>query len=300
MFHSIRLMAFAALTAISLLASSAVTAQAPVLNRVVKSGTLRVGMSANQPPLNVKSKSGQMIGLEVDLANGLAYALGLELEIVQKPFGQLLGALKKGKVDMVMSGVDITAARTRDFLFVGPYLLSGKSLVTTSKALAGAETVDDINTPDVTFVTLKNSTSQAFVKKNLPKATLILVDDYEKGVAMVIDGKASAMIADMPACALAVLRNPDAGLVTLAEPLSVEPMGIAVSAKDTRFYNLIDNYIEAIEATGILSVTRTRSPENGTRRPCSRSGPARPSPQVHTRLASRPIAVLAIASRSPV
>jgi ABC-type amino acid transport substrate-binding protein len=226
MFHSIRLMAFAALTALSLLASSAVTAQAPVLSRVVKTGTLRVGMSANQPPLNVKSKR--------------------------------LGALKKGKVDMVMSGVDITPERTKDFLFVGPYLLSGKSLVTRSKALAGADTVDDINTPDVTFVALKNSTSQAFVKKNLPKATLILVDDYEKGVAMVIDGKASAMIADMPACALAVLRNPDAGLVTLAEPLSVEPMGIAVSARDARFYNLIDNYIEAIEATGILSALRQK------------------------------------------
>jgi ABC-type amino acid transport substrate-binding protein len=239
MFHNIRLVAFAALTAISLLASSAATAQAPVLNRVVKTGTLRVGMSANQPPLNVKSKTGQMIGLEVDLAQGLAYALGFELEIVQKPFGQLLGALKKGKVDMVMSGVDITAERTRDFLFVGPYLLSGKSLVTTSKALAGAETVDDINTPDITFVALKNSTSQAFIKKNLPKAKLVTVDDYEKGVAMVID-------------------NPDSGLVTLAEPLSVEPMGIAVSAKDTRFYNLIDNYIDAIEATGILSALRQK------------------------------------------
>ncbi|MGB9338327.1 MAG: transporter substrate-binding domain-containing protein, partial [Polyangiales bacterium] len=150
MIRSIRLCAFAALTAVSLIASSSVTAQAPVLNRVVKSNTLRVGMSANQPPLNVKSKSGQMIGLEVDLANGLAYALGLEIEIVQKPFGQLLGALKKGQVDMVMSGVDITPARTKDFLFVGPYLLSGKSLVTTSKALAGADSVEDINQPDVT------------------------------------------------------------------------------------------------------------------------------------------------------
>ena len=44
----------------------------------------------------------------------------------------------------------------------------------------------------------------------------------------------------------------------LAEPLSVEPMGIAVSAKDARFYNLIDNYIEAIEATGILSALRQK------------------------------------------
>ncbi|MFW2390569.1 MAG: transporter substrate-binding domain-containing protein [Polyangiales bacterium] len=258
MFRNLRLLAFAALTSITLLASSAVTAQSPVLNRVVKTGTLRVGMSANQAPLNMKSKSGQMMGLEVDLANGLAYALGFELEIVQKPFGQLLGALKKGQVDMVMSGVDITPERAKNFLFVGPYLLSGKSLVTTSKALAGADSVEDINQPDVTFVALKNSTSFSFVKKHMPKAKLVAVENYEKGVAMVVDGKASAMVADMPACALAVLRNPDAGLVTLAEPLSVEPMGIAVPAKDARFYNLIENYIDAIEATGILSALRSK------------------------------------------
>ena len=221
-------------------------------------------MSADQPPLNVKSKSGQMIGLEVDLANGLAYALGLELEIVQKPFGQLLPALKKGQVDMVMSGVDITAERTRDFLFVGPYMLSGKSLVTASKALASATTVDEINTPDISFVTLKNSTSASFVKKNLPKATLVTVGNYEEAVKMVMDGKASAMVADLPACILAILRNPDSGLVTLEEPLSVEPMGIAVSAKDARFYNLIDNYIDAIEATGILSALRQKWFEDST------------------------------------
>jgi ABC-type amino acid transport substrate-binding protein len=258
MFHSIRVAAIAALTAFLLLSSSTSTAQAPVLNRVVKTGKLRVGMSANQPPLNVKSKSGQMIGLEVDLAKGLAYALGLEIEIVQQPFGQLLPSLKKGKVDMVISGVDITADRTRDFLFVGPYLLSGKSLVTASKSLANAQTVDDVNTPNVSFVTLKNSTSAAFVKRHVPKAKLVTVDDYEQAIAKVVDGSASAMIADLPACMLAVLRNPEAGLFTLEEPLSVEPMGIAVSAKDARFYNLIDNYIDAIEATGILSALRQK------------------------------------------
>ncbi len=258
MVHSIRLAAISALTAFTLLVGTSTATAQPTLNRVVKTGKLRVGMSADQPPLNVKSKSGQMIGLEVDLAKGLAYALGLEVEIVQKPFGQLLPSLKKNQVDMVISGVDITAERTRDFLFVGPYLLSGKSLVTTSKALAGAETVDDINTRDVTFVTLKNSMSAAFVKKNIPKAKLVTVDNYEQAVAKVIDGSASAMIADLPACILAILRNPEAGLITLEEPLSVEPMGIAVSAKDPRFYNLIDNYIDAIEATGILSALRAK------------------------------------------
>jgi ABC-type amino acid transport substrate-binding protein len=71
------------------------------------------------------------------------------------------------------------------------------------------------------------------------------------------------MVADMPACVLAVLRNADSGLVTLAEPLSVEPMGIAVSAKDPKFYNLIDNFVDAFEATGILTELRREWFDNG-------------------------------------
>ncbi|MEE8594742.1 MAG: cystine ABC transporter substrate-binding protein, partial [Gemmatimonadota bacterium] len=55
----------------SLLAvSTTVEAQeSPVLDRIVQSGTLRVGMSATQPPFNVRGRGGQMLGLEVDLAN---------------------------------------------------------------------------------------------------------------------------------------------------------------------------------------------------------------------------------------
>jgi hypothetical protein len=45
--------------------------------------------------------------------------------------------------------------------------------------------------------------------------------------------------------------------------------------------------------------TRTAMPDNGARRTCSRSGPARLATYVDLRLASRPIAVPRIASRSP-
>ncbi|MEM7437196.1 MAG: transporter substrate-binding domain-containing protein [Myxococcota bacterium] len=253
---------FALFTAAALLAPAPSQAQS-TLNRVLKTGELRVGMTADQPPLNVRDKNGQMIGFEVDLAQGLAHALGVELRIVQLPFGQLLGALKKGRVDMVMSGVDITAERTRDFLFVGPYLLSGKSLLTTSQALANAETVEDINEKDLKFVALANSTSEAFIKRYLPKAKFTPISDYEMGVKKVASGEADAMIADMPACILAVLRNPDSGLVTLAEPLSVEPIGIAITAKDPKFYNLIDNFVDAFEGTGILTELRRLWFDNG-------------------------------------
>ena len=68
----------------------------PVLSRIVDSGTFRVGMSGTQPPFTVVSKSGSLIGYEVDLANLLANAMGVNVEFVQKPFGELLSALEKG------------------------------------------------------------------------------------------------------------------------------------------------------------------------------------------------------------
>ena len=79
------------------------SSESPVLSRILASGTLRVGMSGGQPPLNFKSKSGALLGLEVDLANLLAGAMRVELEIVNRPFGELLGAMGEGAVDMVMS-----------------------------------------------------------------------------------------------------------------------------------------------------------------------------------------------------
>ena len=133
-----------------LVASATAEAQeSPVLDRVVQSGKLRVGMSASQPPFNVRGRSGKMIGLEVDLANLIAQAMGVELEIVNRPFGELLGAMREGAVDMVMSGMAITPRRARTSAFVGPYMLSGKSILTKSTTLAAASNTEDLNTPEI-------------------------------------------------------------------------------------------------------------------------------------------------------
>ena len=90
-------------------AGAVYSADAPVLERIVSNKEIRVGLSGNQPPLNATGRTGQLIGLEVDLANLLAGALGVEAKFVKKPFPQLLGALEAGEVDIVMSGVAITA-----------------------------------------------------------------------------------------------------------------------------------------------------------------------------------------------
>ena len=228
------------------------------LQRVVDFKVLKVGMSGNQPPLTMANREGGLMGFDVDLAKALADAMKVKLEIVAMPFGELMTALEADKIDMVMSGLSITPERTEMVSFVGPYMMSGKSILTKNATLAEIEASKDFNRKELKLVALSNSTSASFVKSVAPDAQLTEISSYDEGVAMVIDGKADAMVADMPVCVLSVLRYPEAGLATLERPLTVEPVGIAVSKDDLQFFNLVDNYLEAYEKTGILTQLRKK------------------------------------------
>ncbi len=56
-----------------------------VLATIIKNGELRVGTSGHQPPYSMESKSGQLMGFEIDLANALATNMGVKLKLVESP-----------------------------------------------------------------------------------------------------------------------------------------------------------------------------------------------------------------------
>lgn len=239
------------------------TAQAQVLERVLENGELRVGVSGNQPPFNVKNRSGELMGLEIDLATMLAGAFGVEVKFVTKPFGDLLAAMDASEVDIVMSGMAITAERSLKHEFVGPYMLSGKSILTNERALIAASQAE-FNRADLKLAALENSTSQTFIERNLPEAQLVTVKDYDAGVKMVISDEVDALVADMPICILSVMRYPNDGLVTLDQPMTVEPIGIAMPTSDARLKSLIESYISAFEGAGLLEQLRKKWLEDGS------------------------------------
>ncbi len=234
-----------------LLISIQVNAQSK-LSKITKSGVIKVGMTGNQPPFSMASKDGSLMGFEVDLAESLAESMRLNLEIVQMPFKDLLPALEKGNVDVVMSGMTITAERNLKVPFVGPYIISGKSILTKSASLAKAQNAEDLNQSDLKITALNGSTSEKFVKTLLGDATFIGVDNYDDAVKNLLEDQANVMVADFPVCALTMLRHPEAELATLNAPLTIEPIGIAVAPNDALFLNFIENYFNALALVGLL------------------------------------------------
>jgi len=230
----------------------------PTINRVVARGELIVGTTGSMPPLNMTTRDGDLIGLDIDLARVIAAAMEVELVAKTMPFADLLPALEAGKVDIVISGMTITPSRNRKWAFVGPYFVSGKSIVAKRAAVASVKKPTDLNVPEMTLAALNGSTSAAFVEKLLPRAKLVTVKDYDEGVSLVLEDRVSALVADQPICQVSVLRHKDRGLVTLKDTLSYEPLGVALPPNDPLLVNWVQNVLSGFTASGELDQLRKR------------------------------------------
>ena len=56
----------------------------------------------------------------------------------------------------------------------------------------------------------------------------------------------------------------DKDLATLKEPLTIEPIGIALPPGDAQLRSLIDSYLMAFEGTGLLEQLRKKWLENSS------------------------------------
>ena len=228
------------------------TSPSPVLDRIQQRGELVVGTAAGMPPMNMTTKDGKIIGLDADLSRYLADAMEVNLRLEPMAFKDLLTSLEAGKVDMVISGMTMTAYRNRRVAFVGPYLISGKGLLTREATLAAIKDPDAIDLAEIRLTALAGSTSADFVRTVTPKAQFAPAQDYDEAVKMVIDGRVDAMVADQPICLISVARYPDQGLLAIIAPLTYEPIGIALPANDALFMNLVDNFLTALQDSGTM------------------------------------------------
>lgn len=257
-----RLQPFVLAAALSLAACTSMSPQAPppaavtaspVLDRILHRGEIVIGTSGTQPPLNARDSKGELIGLEADIARLIAASMGVKEKMLVMPFAELLPALQSGKIDVVLSGMTMTPERNKKVAFVGPYFISGTSMLTRQESIKDLSDAKQLNNPKTRLAALRGSTSERVVRDLVPDAKLELFDDYDDAVQRVIKKDIDALIADHLFCILAALRNKDSGLTTLMRPLTFEPIGIALPPGDPLLVNWMDNFLLTLEGTGVLA-----------------------------------------------
>ena len=74
--------------------------------------TLKMGTNASFPPYEYyDDETGEIVGIDAEVAAAICEKLGYELEIVDMDFSSIIPAITSGKVDFGMAGMTVTEER---------------------------------------------------------------------------------------------------------------------------------------------------------------------------------------------
>ena len=95
-------------------------AKSSIIDKVMRKGTLRVGLSSFVP-WAMQDKKGEWIGFEIDVAKKLAEDMGVKIEFVPTKWEGLIPSLLTGKFDLIIAGMTGTPQRALKINFTNPY-----------------------------------------------------------------------------------------------------------------------------------------------------------------------------------
>ena len=222
-----------------------------MIERVQKSGVLRVGMSTFVP-WAMKDKTGNFVGFEIDVAKRLAKDTGVNIEFVPTKWSGIIPALITGKFDIIIGGMGIIPSRNLKVNFSIPYDYTGMSIVANKALAAGYSRLEDFNRPNVVIAARLGSTAVTAAKKYMPKAQLRLFDDESEAYQELLNGRVHAVVASAPTPAFQAIKYPAKLFLPLDKTFSREPIGFAVKKGDFDTMNYLDNWIRYVKAEGFL------------------------------------------------
>lgn len=93
-----------------------------------KNGTLVMATNAAFPPYEYY-EGGDIVGIDVDIANAIADKLDMSLEIKDIDFGAIIVAIQTGKADIGLAGMTVTEDRLKNIDFTDGYTTSTQVIV---------------------------------------------------------------------------------------------------------------------------------------------------------------------------
>lgn len=228
------------------------------IEKILAKKELVVGTTGDFPPYSATTKSGELIGMDIDLTRLMADAIGVKQVIKQMPFGELIGALERGEVDIIAAGMSITPARNLKAAFVGPYSISGKSIVSKESFVSDLSNAEQLDKAEYLIVAVEGSTSEKAARALWDSAEIKTVKNFDDALKLVLEGKATGLIADYPYCAVTAYRFQDKGISVPKEPFTFEPIGFAVHKDASHFVNWLENYLLTLDGNGLLESLEER------------------------------------------
>ncbi len=148
------------------------------LQEILSRGRLVVGTGSDIPPFYFTNESGELVGLEIDLARLLAKGLfndPAKVEFVIQTADARIPNLLANRIDVALQNLTVTAARAQQVEFSIPYYRAGEGLLVLASGRYKDHAALKAGGAGVTVSALQNVTAADWVHQALPEAK---VDQY--------------------------------------------------------------------------------------------------------------------------
>lgn len=136
----------------------------------VEQRKIRIGVWNNVPYISYwDPKAKEFRGFDVDIARAIAADLGFREEMIEwvslADLPDRRSALRADNADMVVASFSMTAERSADVTFAGPYLVVPQAVLVPKDRITELDTIRDLSEPGVTVCTTTGSTSEEVLEK---------------------------------------------------------------------------------------------------------------------------------------
>lgn len=228
--------------------SSSQTSALNGLARVQKAGMLTWGTDVvgGVPYVYEDPKNpGHYTGFEMEIAQGVARHIGVELKLVVKAWDTLIPELQRGSFDMAMNGIEDTEDRRKIVLFSDPYFIYSQQ-ITVRKGTRGIQTLDDLRGKRV--ATLSGTAAEDILRQK--QIQVLVAPEVIYSYRDLEKGKADAVLLDTPIAAAYGASNPK--LVNVGKSFNEGRYIIAFRQEDDSLRKAVNDALAIMKKNGEL------------------------------------------------
>lgn len=221
------------------------------LYEITRSGTLRVCQYPLYYSISHRNpQTGEIEGIDADLAKELAGELGVELEIVESSFGTFIADLQANKCDIGMFGIGATLKRAQSVAFSDPYLLT--SIYAVAREGGPVASWEDIDKEGIRVAVTLGSYIEPFMRDYLKAAELVVVAPPATREGELMANRADVIMTDYPTAVKVTDEFDWAVTVEPNEVLRLTPYSYVVPHGDQIWLNYVNLFVRTIKLDGRL------------------------------------------------
>lgn len=192
-------------------------------------------------------EGGEIVGVDIDIANEIAKELGKKLIIKDIAFDSIVNEVKSGKADFAAAGISYSDERAKEVDFTVNYATSKQVVIVTEDS--------DISLPeqikDKRIAVQLGSIADTYVTKEYQDATITRQKKYLAAIQDLKTGKVDCVVMDeLPA--QEILKE-NSGLKILAKELTQDKYGMIVKKGNKELLDSINKVLNRLISEGKIS-----------------------------------------------